>query len=80
MMRCAYHACVDGKPAGVLKLFAGLRKEIGVGGITKLNVNPELVTGLVVRADRHVLDVLGIHPVNVDIDFEDTCVSRRLLL
>lgn len=64
-----HHACVDGEPASILELFAGLSQKVGVGSIAELDVDPELVARLVVRANGHVLDVLGIHPVNVHVDY-----------
>jgi hypothetical protein len=35
--------------------------------MAKLDVNPKLVAGLIMGLDWHGLDVLGVHPVNIDV-------------
>lgn len=64
------HARVDGQPAGVFELSSRLLEEFGIRCIAELNVHPQLVAGLVVELDlgQHRLDVLGVHPVNIDVD------------
>lgn len=66
----AHHACVDGEPSLVLELLGGLSKEVGVGRVSELDVDPELVAGLVMRLDGHGLDVLRVHPVDIDVHWE----------
>ena len=64
------HACVDRKPALALQLRCNLFEKLGVRFVPELDVYPELVARLVVELDLwcHRPDILGIHPVNIDID------------
>lgn len=45
-------------------------QEIGVGWVAELNVDPELVAGLVVRFDGHGFDVFRVHPIDVNVHWE----------
>lgn len=64
-----YHARIDGKPTLILQLFRSLEEHVPVRSITELDIHPQLVAGLVVRDDGHALDVLRVHPVDVNVDY-----------
>lgn len=67
------HARIDGQPSLVLELLDDFLEQIGVGFVAKLDVHPELVAGLIVELDfgLHRLDILGVHPVDINIDCID---------
>lgn len=63
------HASVDGEPSLIFELFRRLDEQVSVGFMTELDINPELVTGLVMKFEEgHAFEEFGSHPIDVDID------------
>lgn len=69
MVRCInYHARVDGEPALVFELLCSLLEQLFVRVIAELDVNPELIAGLIVELEGHGFDPLWSHPVDIHVD------------
>lgn len=64
-----HHSCVDMYPASPFKFPSCLLQKVGIGITTQFDVDQYLVAGLVVWYQGHALDVVGVHPIHVDVDF-----------
>jgi hypothetical protein len=63
-----YHSRVYSQPAFISQLSRNIIECFFVCCMTQLDVKPQLITCLVVWFDWHRFDVIGVRPVDVDID------------
>lgn len=80
-MRGSHHSGVNRKPSFILKLIRNLYEELPVRLMAHLNIHKDLVASLVVWLNRQRLDVFGIHPVDINIDYKcenKLCMSEGI--